>query len=178
MSYRSTMVTLAAAVGVSIASPTAVRGFGLMPQGSGMKRECVTSHQPSLSNAPSSVIELTDDGPPDLIRDIYDAISDPENYEEGEAMIEDEIVRQLGEMVNEAGANFGQLPRADIAPYFGELSITWRLGQRVVRLTAYPNSLPSRIDYGSTSPGTRGDYDFDRPASGPILAERLRWLYS
>jgi hypothetical protein len=68
-------------------------------------------------------------------------------------------------------------PVGELDSYYGELGIEWRSGNRILRLTCFGNpATPARLDYGTMSTGTPGEYQSDAVADSAILAARLDWL--
>ena len=109
---------------------------------------------------------------------IESACLDAANREEGEQAPPAEVVAAIKTIIHGASA-IRAVPIGDIAPYFGEISVTWRNTSRskMLRLTALPNGT-ARLDYGTTPDGALGVYQFDANASGQLLAERLNELES
>lgn len=68
-------------------------------------------------------------------------------------------------------------PLGEVDYYFGELGIEWRSDDRILRLTCFrdPNT-PARIDYGTMSATTPGEYRSVPVATARDLAGRLDWL--
>jgi hypothetical protein len=67
-------------------------------------------------------------------------------------------------------------PEGELDYYFGELGIEWRQGNRILRLTCFSGSEAPRLDYGTMSRKTSGEYSSDAVANAQILADRLDWL--
>ena len=132
------------------------------------------SHAPMINSGP-----YTDQTPVDLALEIENVASDPENYESGEPLVGAKAREELISLVVSAAALNGEpLPMGVISPYYGEISITWRHGDKMIRATAFADDRSTRLDYGSTPDGTLGEYRFDANAGAPTLTERLRWLFS
>lgn len=69
------------------------------------------------------------------------------------------------------------VPDAGIDFYYGELGIEWRKEDRILRLTCFKSANePPRLDYGTMSRTTPGEYRSDRIVTPEKLAERLKWL--
>jgi len=70
-----------------------------------------------------------------------------------------------------------QPPVGDADFYYGELGVEWRTGNRILRLTSFSDSAtPARLDYGTMSIATPGEYNSDQVASPERLAELLDWV--
>jgi len=106
------------------------------------------------------------------------ACADPDNYEEGEAHPSAHAVTEMKRVLREASGLFGNIPNGSVAPYSGEISITWRRDNRMLRLTTFSDARPARLDYGTAPEGALGDYQFDTAATGEKLDLRLRWILS
>ena len=103
--------------------------------------------------------------------------SDPDNFEEGEPRPTEKATRDLKRIFNDAAEILGtDIAQGDITPYFGELSVTWRSSNRMLRLTAFSDARNARLDYGTTPPGSLGDFDAVLDATGQDLADRINWL--
>lgn len=132
------------------------------------------SHAPMLNSG-----SYTGQTPIDLAQEIENVASDPKNYESGEPLEGAKAREELISLVVSAAALNGKpLPVGDISPYYGEISITWRNGDKMIRATAFADDRRTRLDYGSTPNGALGAYRFDNNASARTLTERLRWLFS
>jgi len=68
-------------------------------------------------------------------------------------------------------------PEGELDSYYGELGVEWRKGDRILRLTCFgdPNT-PARLDYGTMSTATPGEYNSDAVADFGTLAARLDWV--
>src|SRR5579864_2074215 len=83
------------------------------------------------------------------IADLIDVVcADQDSYEVGEAHSTPKAIGDLKQLIIEASA----VPEAavtigDIAPYFGELSITWRQGNRMLRATSFSDDRSPRLDF-------------------------------
>jgi hypothetical protein len=71
------------------------------------------------------------------------------------------------------------IPLAELDCYYGELGVEWQKDNRILRLTSFndPNT-PIRLDYGTMSVESPGEYRSDPVADTQILADRLVWLSS
>lgn len=70
-----------------------------------------------------------------------------------------------------------QPPVGDADFYYGELGIEWRKANRILRLTCFGDArTPARLDFGTMSVSTPGEYSSDQVASPERLAERLDWV--
>ncbi len=103
--------------------------------------------------------------------------SDPENFEEGEPRPSPKALADIKRILNEAyGPYDSDIPHGDIAPYFGEISITWRNESRMLRLTAFSDHREPRIDFGTTPEGSLGSYDEITVVTGEHLTDQMNWL--
>ena len=124
----------------------------------------------SLIHLPNSFFEPLSDK-------IDRELSDPENYEESELLPEKKAVDDLKRLIAEAEMLMQyRLTTGQIAPYHREISITWRSGNRMLRLTSFSDHRTPRLDFGTTPDGALGEYSFDPLATGSKLREKLDWL--
>jgi hypothetical protein len=83
--------------------------------------------------------------------ELIDECLDPENLEENEAPPSAKAVGDLKDLISNAAlAGGADLPIGDVAPYFGEISITWRNGHNMRRMTSLSDARTLRVDYGTT----------------------------
>jgi hypothetical protein len=73
------------------------------------------------------------------------------------------IIRQTADLMED-------MPEGEVSIFFGELSVTWRAGDKIVRLACFPNR-PTLIQYGSLS-SPMGSYRSEG-TTPDRLAERL-----
>lgn len=67
-------------------------------------------------------------------------------------------------------------PTGELDYYYGELGVEWRKGNRILRLTCFGDTMSPRLDYGTMSKSTPGEYKSDPAADAKTLATRLDWL--
>jgi len=109
---------------------------------------------------------------------IDEICADPRNFEPGEIAPNAKAIADIKSILAEVETAFGKsIYNGDITPYFGELSITWRRGDDMLRLTSFSDNRVPRIDFGTTPDGALGEYQFEPIATGESLAEHLRLLY-
>ncbi len=122
------------------------------------------------------------------LRNVHDARSiselidqvcaDDDSYEEGEDRPTAKAMDDLKRLLLEAAAIYDKaVPMGHISPYFGELSITWRNRDKMLRATSFSEAQSPRLDFGATPSPSLGTYQFDSDATGARLAERLLWLW-
>ncbi|MGA2714504.1 MAG: hypothetical protein ABSG41_15475 [Bryobacteraceae bacterium] len=130
----------------------------------------------SQTGDPESVVVVTEN-PATLEEKIDAACSDPDNFEDDEIQPSPRAISELKRVLREASDIFnGDIPQGDVAPYFGEISVTWRRDNRMLRLTAFSDGRDPRLDFGTTPVGTLGDYQFYPVATGENLIDRLNWV--
>lgn len=130
----------------------------------------------SQTGAHDSVIVVSEK-PLTLEEKISAVCSDPDSFEEGEAPPSPTAISDLKRVLGDALVTFrGDIPQGDVAAYFGELSITWRQGSRMLRLTSFSDGRNPRLDFGTTPDGSLGDYQFNPEATGDNLSDKLNWL--
>jgi len=103
--------------------------------------------------------------------------SDPDNFEEGEDHPSAEAIGELKRILSEASEiNHSDIPDGDVSPYFGEVSVTWRRDNRMLRLTVFSDGRDARLDFGTTPESSLGNYQFNPTANGESLVNQLNWL--
>ena len=75
---------------------------------------------------------------------------------------------------NAANLMMARMPEGQISAFFGELNITWRSGDRIVRLACFPNR-PNIVQTGSLS-APIGFYQSEANPTSEVLAEALDTL--
>jgi hypothetical protein len=144
--------------------------------GSSSTQQHLRDFQESVSQAgirESVIIEKTV-----TLEETIDAVcADPDNFEEGEAHPSPTAISELKRILIDASDAFnGDIPPGNVAPYFGEVSVTWRCDNRMLRLTAFSDGRQPRLDFGTTPEGSLGDYEFYSTATGKNVSDRLNWL--
>jgi len=107
-----------------------------------------------------------------LLREI-ETITDTQSGEHVPSMA---AIKQSTALIQAAGQLIHSSPPAgEVDFYHNELGVEWRSGNRILRLTSFPAEAP-RLDYGTMSTGTQGEYSSDNLATAELLAIRLDWL--
>lgn len=116
---------------------------------------------------------------PTSFLDLIDEVcSDPTNLEENEQAPSAKAIKDIKRIINDAQSlSSREIIAGDIAPYFGEVSITWRNGGQMLRATSFPDSRQPRLDFGTTPEGALGEYGFEENATGESLAKKLSLLF-
>jgi len=96
-----------------------------------------------------------------------------DDYEQDEPRIGPKPIQELETILVAASAIAGKpIELGDVAPYFGELSITWCNNDKMVRITAFSDTRVPRLDFGSIC-----QFFYDREITGQDLATQLEWLH-
>jgi hypothetical protein len=113
-----------------------------------------------------------------LLQLIDDICTDPTNLEDNEQPPSEKAISDLKKLIIDASVLRGKdIMLGDVAPYFGEVSVTWRNGNNMLRATSFPDARLPRLDFGTTPDGTLGEYDFLADATGALLSQRLSILF-
>ena len=80
----------------------------------------------------------------------------------------EEAIRMICETSNRMASS---MPSAQVATFFGELNITWKFGNQIVRFACFPNR-PSVLQIGSLSMPV-GSFQTQANPTPELLAERL-----
>jgi hypothetical protein len=126
------------------------------------------------------------DSPDDLIEslNIYlSAVSEPDKtlariaqianqVDEDEAPPTPAVITQTSNLIRQAGSSLRtSMPEAVVSTFYGEINVTWRNGNDIVRLACFPNR-PSILQFGNLSQPL-GSYQSQPDPSAEDLAERL-----
>jgi hypothetical protein len=167
-------VELILASGLCVSSAPAHYNLALLDDASSTRQPCGDFRNSASQAGPheSIIVEkkLT-------LEEKIDAVfSDPENFEDGELPPVEAAVTLKGILSEASAAASADIPDGDVNPYFGELSITWRRGDKMLRLTAFSNGRKARLDFGTTPERSLGAYEFNPAATGETLVDKLNWL--
>lgn len=109
-----------------------------------------------------------------LIERINSATCDPDLEDEG-GPPPGKVIHEVSRYVRNAYSDLHfSPPSPSISCFFGEINVTWRLEERIVRLACFPKRSPI-LHFGETI-GVPGSY---RTVSNPTpesLASKLQWL--
>ena len=115
---------------------------------------------------------------PDIILSKIDSVlADDELYEPGEPRPSPETVGRAKSLINAAMDRERRIPKAEVSAYFGELDVTWRHQNRLLRLVVFPDVTRRPVLYSQTDSGdalTRG-HSIEVTGSD-VLSSRLDWL--
>ena len=136
-----------------------------------------------------STSELTFSGAPlcgsssgvaSLFEEIDRVAGEKDELEEGEPSPSRETVESLKSLIADTSRYLAnEIPPGHVATFYGELSITWRRGDRMVRLASFPHTGQGcRIDCGSSAPGPLGEYSATRNVTASRLAAELTDLFA
>jgi hypothetical protein len=102
---------------------------------------------------------------------LYSAV-DPDLRDEDECAPSFRIVKESVRLVLDATKLLDAIPPAQVSTFFGEINITWRFGERIVRLALFENR-PAIVQTGSLSE-PMGRYESQENPSAATLAEKLK----
>jgi hypothetical protein len=91
--------------------------------------------------------------------------------DEDEAAPIQEVVERAIFLIRDADNLLGVMPSAQVSTFYGEVNITWRIGDRIVRLACFPDR-PTVIQIGSLSQPI-GSYRSEENPTSMLLAARL-----
>jgi hypothetical protein len=109
-----------------------------------------------------------------IIRQILEAAIDPDLRDENEPAPNREVIKKTIRLIECADELLGTMPAAQVSTFFGEINITWRAGDRIVRLACFPDR-PSIVQTGSVSLPI-GHYESEANPTPSLLAEKLKNL--
>jgi hypothetical protein len=111
-----------------------------------------------------------------IVRQILEAAIDPDLRDENEPAPSREVIKKAIRLIDCADELVGEMPAAQVSSFFGEINITWRAGDRIVRLACFPDR-PSIVQTGSVSLPV-GHYESEANPTPSLLAEKLKNLAS
>jgi hypothetical protein len=158
---------------------TLVLAFGAVSGSAVVATQEVQAHPDCYCDGSVSSTGLTKaDGQEASLLELIDAVcADQDSLEEGEQPPAKKAIADLKTIIVEAAARADtNIPVGDVAIFFGELSVTWRYGNRMLRATTFSDPRTPRLDFGTTPEGALGTYEFDTHATGAKLVEKLQWL--
>jgi hypothetical protein len=131
----------------------------------------------SAANPPGrNYFPLTEKNPLDALSSELSEIETTASTQTGEHIPSTAAIKQSRELIQIARSLIhSSPPDGEVDFYYNELAVEWRNGNRILRLTSFPVEAP-RLDYGTMSSGTQGEYHSDNLATGQLLAQRLDWL--
>jgi hypothetical protein len=105
-------------------------------------------------------------------------VVDSDRYEPGEPRPTQETIAKAKGLIQSAERNGSKFPKSEIAVYFGEIDITWRVANRLLRLIVFADPVKNALLYFQTDKGealTRGE-SIDVNNEGKDLSQQLTWL--
>ena len=105
-----------------------------------------------------------------IMHRVQEIVADQELRDEGEPAPPQDVIDQFEEIIRRTSALTPILP-GQISVFFGELNMTWRSGDRIVRFACFPGR-PSVLQIGSISMPV-GSYQSQTNPTPEMLAERL-----
>lgn len=109
-----------------------------------------------------------------LIQRILDISQQPELRDEDEPAPTQQVIEQAIHLIRDADNLMVEMPSGQVSVFFGEVNVTWRAGDRIVRLACFPNR-PSVIQTGYLSLPL-GSYRSEPNPTAQLLAARLEAL--
>jgi hypothetical protein len=134
---------------------------------------------PGMVSGNGSLANGTDRGLASLFEEIDRVAGERDELEEGEPLPSREAVGVLKSLIAEASSYLvSRIPLAHVSTFHGELSVTWRNGDRMVRLASFSGPKQGcRMDYGSSGPDPLGKYSCTRNVTASGLAAELTDLF-
>jgi hypothetical protein len=118
-----------------------------------------------------------EEGNDDIAARIDAVIADDDMYEAGEPRPSPKAAANAKELIKSAGRAVRGLPRPEVSVYFGEVDITWKVRNRLLRMIVFSDPTRSAVLYFQTDKGealTRGE---SVDVSGADdLPQKLVWL--
>lgn len=107
----------------------------------------------------------------EILRAISNAAVNPDLRDEDEAAPSPDVIGRATRLILEADKLLGGIPSGQVATFYGELNVTWRAGNEIVRLACFPHR-PSLLQVGSLELPV-GSYRSDEDPSSRLLAARI-----
>lgn len=129
---------------------------------------------PIRTQKPATEYERSND---DIAARIDAVIADGDMYEAGEPRPSPEAAAKAKDLIQSAGRAVHGLPPPEVSVYFGEIDITWKVRNRLLRIIVFPDPSRPPVLYFQTDKGealTRGE---SVDVSGADdLPRKLAWL--
>ena len=109
-----------------------------------------------------------------MVQHIFYAAVDPELRDEDEPAPNCDVIQKAFQLIYAADKLLGVMPYGQVSTFFGEINVTWRGGDRIVRLACFQDR-PCIVQTGSLS-GPLGHYRSKPNPSPEFLANELRDL--
>jgi hypothetical protein len=109
-----------------------------------------------------------------IVQHIFYAAVDPELRDENERAPSCEVIQRTFQLIYAADKLLGMMPYGQASTFFGEINVTWRGSDRIVRLACFQDR-PSIVQTGSLSDPV-GHYTSKPNPSPELLANELRNL--
>ncbi len=107
-----------------------------------------------------------------ILERIYQIAANPDLRDEGEPSPSHAVIEELGRLLRRAGdLMVSSMSHGQVSTFFGELNVTWRVGDKIVRLASFPNR-PTILQTGRLSMPV-GSYKSAANPSAGLLAEKL-----
>ncbi|MGA8030440.1 MAG: hypothetical protein WB992_25135 [Bryobacteraceae bacterium] len=112
----------------------------------------------------------------DMLEDIKRIASDPDYRDEEEEAPSSAAVNHLQSILEKAYKQFGDsLPRGEVSCFAGEMSVTWTLRDRKLRVDIASDGSP-RMHFGSFESDLVNRYTHERPQQDERILARVDWL--
>jgi hypothetical protein len=118
-----------------------------------------------------------EEGNDDIAARIDAAIADDDMYEPGEPRPSLDAAARAKDLINSAGDAVRGVPCPEVSVYFGEIDVTWRVRNRLLRMAVFCDSARPVVLYFQTDNGealTRGE-SVDVTGADD-LSQKLVWL--
>ena len=107
-----------------------------------------------------------------IVSAINNIVENPELRDDDEVVPPPVVVEEANNFVKKAAELMRKpMPPGSVSTFFGELNVTWRQGDRIVRLACFPDR-GAKLQYGDLSL-PMGSYSLDPNPTPEALATRL-----
>lgn len=110
----------------------------------------------------------------EIIQRILYAAVDPDLRDEDESAPTFKVIQETVRLIRGAEKLLDAMPSGQVSTFYGEINITWRAGERIVRLACFPER-PSVVQSGSLSLPV-GSYRSEENPTAELLADRINSL--
>jgi hypothetical protein len=98
-------------------------------------------------------------------------VVDPDLRDEDESAPTLPVIQEAAQFVRGAEKLLSTMPPAQVSTFYGEINITWRVGDRIVRFACFPDR-PSLLQTGSLSLPV-GSYRLEENPTPELLADKI-----
>ncbi len=107
---------------------------------------------------------------------IDEALCDEDTFEDGEPRPCEKAAEALKKLLTEAERQDAKIPKGEVSAWYGELDLTWKIDNRLLRLLAYSDDREPLLYFQSDTGETLTRGQSISPVNAEVLKEKFEWL--